>query len=121
MAGLITPMLASAAVAGQTWHGQLLQWTEEFAIIVLVSCVLACVYRLLRGPHLADRALAVDIVAVQLIGLVILLTMWLGSLVLFDGVLVLALLGFTGTVAMAQYIGRPHLRKKLQSREGAGS
>ena len=61
-------------------------------------------------------ALAVDVVAIQLIGLVILLSMYFGSLVLFDGVLVLSLLGFAGTVAMAQYIGRPHLKRGTHSK-----
>lgn len=103
-----TFMLAKASL---TWHASLVQWTVEFAMIVIICGILACIFRLLRGPHLADRALAVDIVAVHLIGLVILLTLWLGSLVFFDGILVLSLLGFAGTVAMAQYIGRPHVKK----------
>jgi len=114
MTGMVTPILAEAAM---TWHRSLVLWTEQFAIIMIVAGMLACIYRLLKGPHLADRALAVDIVAVQLIGLVILMTLWFGSLVLFDGILVLSLLGFAGTVAMAQYIGRPHLKKKTLSQE----
>lgn len=109
--------LLTVAADAATWHGSLVQWTEEFAIIVIVIGMFMCVYRLLRGPHVADRALAVDVVAIQLIGLVILLTMTLGSLVLFDGILVLSLLGFAGTVAMAQYIGRPHTAKPSQEQE----
>ena len=70
-----------------------------------------CIYRLLRGPHLADRALATDTLAVNLIGLVTLLTMRLKSPLFVDGILVLSLLGFAGTVAMARYIARPHVRK----------
>jgi len=113
MAGLILPVIA----ATETWHEALVQRTEELTIVLIVVGMIMCVYRLLRGPHLADRALAVDVVAIQLIGLVILLTMTLGSLVLFDGILVLSLLGFAGTVAMAQYIGRPHTRKLSQDQE----
>lgn len=113
IAGLTLPVIAAA----ETWHGTLVQWTEELTIVLIVVGMIMCVYRLLRGPHLADRALAVDVVAIQLIGLVILLTMTLGSLVLFDGILVLSLLGFAGTVAMAQYIGRPHTNKRPQPQE----
>lgn len=104
----VVPLLAAAA---DSWHNTLLQWTGRMAIMMVVLGMFICIGRLLRGPHLADRALAVDVVAIQLIGLVILLTMYLGSLVMFDGVLVLSLLGFAGTVAMAQYIGRPHLKR----------
>ncbi len=107
----MTPLMTLTLGIAATWHGSLLQWTGRFAIVVTVGGMFVCIYRLLRGPHLADRALAVDVVALQLIGLVILLTMYFGSLVLFDGILVLSLLGFAGTVAMAQYIGRPHLKK----------
>jgi multicomponent K+:H+ antiporter subunit F len=85
-------------------------WAEEFAIAAIVAGMLVCIYRMLRGPHLADRALAVDVIGIHLIGLVIILTMRLGSLVLFDGILVLSLLGFAGSVAMAQYIGHPKWR-----------
>lgn len=109
MMGSITPVM-TAPVSGTTWHEALVQWTATFAILAIVAGMFICIFRLLRGPHLADRALAVDVVAVQLIGLVIVLTMWFGTLVLFDGILVLSLLGFAGTVAMAQFIGRPHLK-----------
>lgn len=115
MVNFALPVIAATT----TWHETLVQRTEEFTIIVVVIGMIMCVYRLLRGPHLADRALAVDVVAIQLIGLVILLTMTLGSLVLFDGILVLSLLGFAGTVAMAQYIGRPHTDKTPQKQESA--
>jgi multicomponent K+:H+ antiporter subunit F len=78
----------------------------DFGILVIVLGMFLCIARLLRGPHLADRALAVDTIAIHLIGLVILLTLRLNSLVLFDGALVLSLLGFAGTIAIAQYIVR---------------
>ncbi len=107
MVGMITPMVA----ATQTWHGALVQWTEALAFFVIIAGMGICIFRLLRGPHLADRALAVDVVALQLVGLVIVQTLWYQSLVLFDGILVLSLLGFAGTVAMAQYIGRPHVNE----------
>lgn len=93
------------------WHQEMVVWAQQISIVLIVAAMVACIYRLLRGPHLVDRALAVDTLAVQLVGLVTLLTMRLGTLVYFDGILVLSLLGFAGTVAIAQYIGRPHLKK----------
>jgi multicomponent K+:H+ antiporter subunit F len=95
-----------------TWHARLVELTTELGIVLITGGILLCLYRLVRGPHLADRALALDTIAIHLIGLVILLTLRLDSLVLFDGVLVLSLLGFAGTVAVAQYIARPHLRTR---------
>ncbi len=109
-------MGATLAVAGETWHSQLVVVTAEVGIVLIIAGMLGGIYRLLRGPHVADRALAVDTIAIQLIGLVILLSIRQGTLVYFDGILVLSLLGFAGTVAIAQYIGRPHMTKKRAER-----
>lgn len=108
MAPLIPTTLAMTS--HDTWHGQLVVWTAEIGIVLIIAGMLGGIYRLLRGPHLSDRALAVDTIAIQLIGLVILLTIRLGTLVYFDGIMVLSLLGFAGSVAIAQYIGRPHMK-----------
>jgi multicomponent K+:H+ antiporter subunit F len=100
------------ALTATTWHGQAVTWTTDFGIVLIAAGMLMCIYRLLRGPHLVDRALSVDTLSVQLIGLVLLLSIRYRSVWFLDGVLVLSLLGFAGTVAMAQYIARPHMRKK---------
>lgn len=104
----MTPILAAAK---PLWSTQLVAWAVIASIVLIVLGMLACIYRLLRGPHLADRALAVDTLAVHLIGLVLLLMIHWETSWFIDGILVLSLLGFAGTVAMAQYIGRPHLHR----------
>lgn len=95
----------------QTWHGWLAIWSVDVGIVCIAIAMVLCVFRLIRGPHLADRALAVDTLSIELIGLVILLSIRWRTTWFMDGVLVLSLLGFAGTVAMAQYIARPHLRQ----------
>ncbi len=86
-------------------------------ILLLGLCMLFCIYRLIRGPHLADRSLAVDTLGVMLVGLVSLFVLKYEALGFIDGVLVLSLLSFAGTVALAQYIARPHMRKKQDRAE----
>ncbi len=113
-----TITLASATTAGDPaaatstieqwtlWSAQavtLLSWVGMF---IIGFGALICIYRIVMGPHLADRAIGADTLSTYLIGLVLLLTLALGNLIFFDGVLVLALLGFAGTVAMAQYLAR---------------
>lgn len=85
--------------------------TTEIGIAVIVLGLLLCVLRLLLGPHIADRALAVDTIAVHLIALVVLFTIRVDTLLYFDGVLTLSLLGFATTVAAAQFIVRRRLRQ----------
>jgi multicomponent K+:H+ antiporter subunit F len=75
------------------------------------SCLLAlalsaamCLWRLLRGPSLPDRALALDTLAVNVIGLITVLCIRDNTVAYFDAVLVIAVLGFLGTVAVAKYL-----------------
>lgn len=72
---------------------------------VLVLGVLLCLWRMIRGPHLADRVLAADTMAMLVAGLVVVLAIKYGSGLFFDAALVVAILGFASTVAFAQYIG----------------
>ncbi len=78
----------------------------EAGVAVIVLCMALCLYRLVKGPHLADRAVAADTLGVALIGLLLLLTIRYRTTVLLDGALVLSLLSFAGTVAIAQFILR---------------
>ncbi|MFG0257143.1 MAG: monovalent cation/H+ antiporter complex subunit F [Phycisphaerales bacterium JB043] len=80
--------------------------TVELGIVALGISIVVCLYRILRGPTLADRGLASDVIALQVVGLAILLTIRLKMLVFFDAVLIVAILGFASTIAFAQFIGR---------------
>ena len=104
-------MTKAMMTAAAAWHETMVARTVDIGIIMVAAGVLVCTIRIVRGPHLADRAVAFDTVAVHMVAFVILLTLRLDSLVLFDGALVLSLVGFTGTVAIAQYIIRPHRRR----------
>jgi multisubunit Na+/H+ antiporter MnhF subunit len=85
--------------------------TTEISIVIVIAGILLCVLRMLKGPHLADRALAADTIAVHLVALIVLLTIRFDTLAFFDGALIVSLLGFTTTVAMAQFIIRRRLRQ----------
>lgn len=77
----------------------------ELGIFVIIIAICMCLFRVLRGPHLADRVLAGDTVAFQVVALVILLTIRLSSTTYIDAALVVAIIGFASTLAFAQYIG----------------
>ena len=112
IAAMIGIATATTPATATSWHEAMVEWTVFVGILVVAAGVLVCTIRLFRGPHLADRAVALDTIAVHLVGFVILMTLRIDSLVLFDGALVLSLVGFTGTVAVAQYIIRPHRRRR---------
>lgn len=70
--------------------------------LVSVSLLLVLV-RLVRGPTLADRILALDTLYVNAVALVVLLGLWEVDDVHFEAVLIIAMLGFAGSVALARF------------------
>ena len=80
--------------------------TVEVGLVALGVAFALCMWRLLKGPSLADRGLASDVLTMQVAGIAILLTIRLRSLMFFDAVLIVSILGFASTIAFAQFIGR---------------
>lgn len=77
----------------------------ELGAVLAIIGMMLCLYRMVKGPHLADRVLSADTFAYQVVGLVILLTVRLESTTYLDAALVVAIIGFASTLAFAQYIG----------------
>ncbi|MFC4256837.1 K+/H+ antiporter subunit F [Altererythrobacter xixiisoli] len=74
---------------------------------VLLGLAMGCaVYRVFRGPRAQDRVLGLD--ALYLSGMLLLLTYGIqtGRTLFFEAALVIALLGFAGTVALAKFLMR---------------
>ena len=74
---------------------------------VLVSLAfLMSFWRLLKGPDEPDRILALDTLYVNTIALLVLLGIDLGSAIYFEAALLIAMMGFVGTVALCKYLLR---------------
>jgi multicomponent K+:H+ antiporter subunit F len=71
-----------------------------------VLAMLFAGYRLLRGPGLPDRILALDTLYVNAIAVLVLFGIQYATMLLFEAALVVALLGFVGTVALSKYVTR---------------
>ena len=78
----------------------------NYAIGAVALALLLTTLRLLAGPSSVDRVLALDTLYVNTVGLVILLGLRLSSDLLFEAALVIAMLGFIATVALARFIAR---------------
>lgn len=74
-------------------------------VAVAVSQVMAMA-RLIVGPSVGDRILALDTMVVNAIGLIVLLGISQGSQVYFEVSLLIAMLGFVSTVAYARFVLR---------------
>ena len=78
--------------------------TIAFGLFVLA--LLLNLYRLLRGPTLPDRALALDTMYINTIGLIVLYGISSDSKLYFEAAMLIALIGFVSTVAVAKYMLR---------------
>lgn len=78
-------------------------------IIALVALALGqvlCMLRLVIGPGPADRILALDTMVLNALGLVVILGLYQGVAVYFEVAMLIAMLGFVSTVALARFILR---------------
>lgn len=82
----------------------------EGALLFAGGCIAVALlltgWRLLRGPEHTDRVLALDTLYINTVALVIVLGIRFQSNLLFEAALVIALLGFVATVALARFIAR---------------
>jgi len=78
------------------------------SLVMAMLCVgmfLAFV-RLVRGPSLPDRVVALDLTATLVVGIIVVYNLATRQPVLLDVALVMALVGFLGAVAFAYYVER---------------
>jgi len=76
------------------------------ALVTLVIGQVLCMVRLVLGPTSGDRILALDTMVINALGLVVVLGIQQGVKVYFEVTLLIAMLGFVSTVALARFILR---------------
>lgn len=63
-------------------------------------------FRLLRGPDLPDRILALDTLYINALGVLVVLNIRFETDLYFEAALLIAVTGFLGTIAMAKFLMR---------------
>ena len=83
-----------------------LDWTVIIAFVALALGQILSMVRLVLGPTQGDRILALDTMVINALGLVILLGIHQGAQIYFEESLLIAMLGFVSTVALARFLLR---------------
>ncbi|KUJ72281.1 K+/H+ antiporter subunit F [Thiomicrospira sp. WB1] len=78
----------------------------QIALAAVALAMLLSAWRLIAGPSKPDRILALDTLYINTIALLILLGLWLDSALYFEAALLIAVMGFVGTVALSKYLLR---------------
>jgi len=84
----------------------MLSFVIPIAFVLIVFALLFSFYRVVIGPDLPDRILALDTLYINTIAILILLGLALDSALYFEAALLIAVMGFVGTVALSKYILR---------------
>ncbi|MFC2991219.1 K+/H+ antiporter subunit F [Halomonas tibetensis] len=82
----------------------------DIALMISLGLIVAAmamnVVRLAMGPDVPDRLLALDTLYVNSIALIVLLGLWLNTKTYFEAAILIAMLGFVGTMAICRYLLR---------------
>lgn len=75
-----------------------------FCMALMGLAMLLNVARLVRGPSMPDRVLALDTLYINALALIVLFGIWLQSDLFFEAALLIAIMGFVGTVAVGKHM-----------------
>ncbi len=84
----------------------LLPWASLFALACLAVAMTLAMLRLLKGPAAQDRVLALDTLYINAMMFLLVLGMRFGGTMYYEAALVISLLGFVGSIAMAKFLLR---------------
>lgn len=76
----------------------------SLASVLLATAAAAAVARLVLGPRLLDRIVAIDVLGAIVVGLLVVTSLRVDEPSLIDVALAFALVSFVGTIAVAHYV-----------------
>ncbi|MAB23787.1 K+/H+ antiporter subunit F [Pseudomonas neustonica] len=87
----------------------MLQAVILFCLGIMSVALLLTFVRLIKGPDLPDRILAMDTLYINGIALIMLFGLYLDSNLFFEAALLIAVMGFISTVAIAKHLMRGNI------------
>jgi multicomponent K+:H+ antiporter subunit F len=81
----------------------------QLSLAMMVLALLLNLWRLVRGPSVLDRVVALDTMYINVIALLVLLGVLRGSVLYFESALLIAMVGFVGTVALCKFMLRGNI------------
>ncbi|KGX88953.1 Na(+)/H(+) antiporter subunit F1 [Pontibacillus litoralis] len=86
------------------WTEQLLYTVTEICISAVAISIILLLYRAIKGPTNPDRAVALDTIGINLMALAGLIAIYLVTTKLNDVILLIGILLFIGTIAIAKFL-----------------
>lgn len=87
----------------------ILPYVLGICLTMITISMLLCLVRMVIGPSIVDRLLALDTLFLNTSGLIIVLGIYWATNLLFEGALFISMLSFISTVALARYFTSGHV------------
>ncbi|KPD23239.1 K+/H+ antiporter subunit F [Idiomarina zobellii] len=81
----------------------------QIAFLLFSLAILMNFWRLVKGPDLPDRILALDTIYINSLALLLLLGLYQSTQTYFEAALLIAMFGFVGTIAAGKFLLRGDL------------
>jgi multicomponent Na+:H+ antiporter subunit F len=81
-----------------------IEYATTVALVLLTLAMLMSVLRLVMGPSLGDRILALDLITTLAVGYIAVIAVRTGFMLYLDIAIAIALFGFLATIAFARYL-----------------
>ena len=84
----------------------MIEVVAQISLVMLGTALVIAFARLVKGPTLPDRIVAMDLIGMLVVGLIVVQAGSTGVQATLDAAIVIALIGFLGTIAYATYVER---------------
>jgi multicomponent Na+:H+ antiporter subunit F len=86
------------------------------SLIIIAISALGSSYRVLKGPSMPDRVMALDTIGINVICIVAIVSIMLETQVFLDVILLIGILAFIGTIAFSKFLERGEVIERNRSR-----
>ncbi|WP_153732299.1 Na(+)/H(+) antiporter subunit F1 [Sporosarcina obsidiansis] len=76
------------------------------SVILFALTIFVAVIRIILGPSLPDRVVALDVIGVNLIATIAVVSVMMNTKAFLEAILILGILSFIGTIAFSKFIER---------------
>jgi multicomponent Na+:H+ antiporter subunit F len=84
----------------------MIQMMITIALILFAIAIGMAVLRIILGPSMPDRVLALDVIGVNLIASIAVISVLMNTKAFLEAILILGILSFIGTIAYSKFIER---------------
>ncbi|HZG71830.1 MAG TPA: Na(+)/H(+) antiporter subunit F1 [Chondromyces sp.] len=94
----------------------MLEIVMRLALLCISISMLCLIYRVIKGPSVPDKVIALDAMGINLIAIIALISMILKTSAFLDVILLVGILAFIGTVAFAKFLEKGEIIENERNR-----